>query len=128
MKTFVPSSRFVVAAAVAVLVAAAFAVQAAEQGPTAPSVISVFKVEGMTCGGCEASVKITVKRLDGVQAVEASHAEKRATVTYDADKVTPQAIVEAIAKLGYTAELVETKSATAEPEATGLLATLRACC
>jgi copper chaperone CopZ len=128
MKKLVPSSRFVVAAALALLVAATFAVRAAEPEPTAPSVTSVFKVEGMTCGGCEASVKMTVKRLDGVQAVEASHTEKRATVTYDAEKVTPQAIVEAIEKLGYTAELVETRAAEAEPKATGWLAKLRACC
>jgi copper chaperone CopZ len=128
MMKLVPSSRFVVAAAVAVLVAATFAVRAEEQKPTAPSVTSVFKVEGMTCGGCEAGVKMTVKRLDGVQAVEASHTEKRATVTYDAEKVTPQAIVEAIEKLGYTAELVETRTAGAEPRATGFLAKLRACC
>lgn len=128
MKKLVPSWKFVAAAAVVVLLAATFAVRAAEQEPTAPSVTSVFKVKGMTCGGCEAGVKMTVKRLDGVQAVEASHTEMRATVTYDAEKVTPQAIVEAIEKLGYTAELVETKAAVAEPKATGLLAKLRACC
>ena len=81
-----------------------------------------------TCGGCEASVKMTVKRLDGVREVEASHTEKRATVTYDAKKVSPEAIVAAIEKLGYTAELVETKTTTAETKATGLLAKLRACC
>jgi copper chaperone CopZ len=93
-----------------------------------PLVTSVFRVEGMTCGGCEASVKMTVKRLDGVREVEASHTEKRATVTYDAKKVSPEAIVAAIEKLGYTAELVETKTTTAETKATGLLAKLRACC
>jgi copper chaperone CopZ len=128
MKKLVPSWRFVAAAAVAVLFAAPFVIRAAEQEPTTPLVTSIFKVEGMTCGGCEASVKMTVKRLDGVQAVEASHTEKRATVTYDPEKVTPQAIVDTIEKLGYTAELVETKTATAEPKATGLLAKLRACC
>lgn len=128
MKKLVPSWRFVAFVALALL-AATFAVRAAEQEPTAqPLVTSFFKVEGMTCGGCEASVKVAVKRLDGVKAVEASHTEKRATVTYDSHKVTPQAIIEAIDKLGYTAELIETKAATAEPKTTGLLARLRACC
>ena len=128
MKKLVLSWRFVAAAVVAVLVAATFAVRAAEPDLATPSVTSVFKVEGMTCGSYEASVKLTVKRLDGVDAVEASHTEKRATVTYDADKVTPQAIVEAIEKLGYEAELVDTKPATAAPRSGGLLAKLRACC
>ena len=129
MKKVVPSRLFIGATGVAVFVAAAFALGAAEQEPTAPpSVTSVFKVEGMTCGGCEASVKMTVKRLDGVRGVEASHTEKRATVTYDAEKVTPQAIVDGIERLGYTAELVETTTASEEPKTTGLLAKLRACC
>jgi copper chaperone CopZ len=126
MKKLVPSWKFVAVVAVAVLITATFGLRAAESEAAVPSVTSVFHVEGMTCGGCEASVKLTVKRLDGVQAVEASHTEKRATVTYDSRRVTPQAIVEAIEKLSYTAELVETKAA--EPEATGLLARLRACC
>lgn len=68
---------------------------------------SVFKVEGMTCGGCEVGVRLSVKKLDGVEEVEASYEEGRATVTYDAAKVTPEQIVAAIEELGYTAELLD---------------------
>jgi len=129
MKKVVPSWRLIAATAIAVLVAATLVLRAAEpDSAEPPSVTSVFKVEGMTCGGCEAGVKIAVKRLDGVREVEVSHTEKRASVTYDAERVTPQAIVEAIEKLGYTAELIETKTAATEPKSTGLLAKLRACC
>lgn len=85
----------------------------------APFVTSTFQVEGMTCGGCEAGVKLAVKRLDGVVKVEASYEEKRATVTYDGAKVTPRAIVQAIEKLGYRARLVETKKNGAAPKSSG---------
>ena len=66
---------------------------------------TVFAVGGMTCGGCEASVKMVVKKLDGVEKVTASNKEGRATVTYDPAKVTTDNIVAAIEKIGYTAEV-----------------------
>ncbi len=93
------------------------------------NVTSVFKVEGMTCGGCEAGVRISVEKLDGVEEVEASHKEARATVTYDASKVSPEQIVEAIKKLGYKAELQEPEEGTEEPtSSTFSLADLFSCC
>ena len=122
------TKTFVALALLLTLGTLAWVSRAAAEDGEAPAVTSIFEVEGMTCGGCEASVRMAVKRLDGVREVTASHTEKRAAVTYDAQKVTPQAIVEAIEKLGYTAKLVETKAATAEPQASGLLARLRAYC
>jgi len=67
--------------------------------------ISTFQVAGMTCGGCEVGVRRVVGKLEGVKEIEASHKEGTATVTYQADKVTPDAIIAAIEELGYTAEL-----------------------
>lgn len=64
-----------------------------------------FTVQGMTCSGCAVGVKATVKRLPGVQKVEASFEEGKAVVTYDPSKVTPEKIKPAIEKLGYKAEL-----------------------
>ncbi len=69
------------------------------------SVTSVFKVEGMTCGACEAGVSIAVKKLEGVEKVVASTEEGSATVTYDPGKVSAEKIEAAIEKLGYDAEL-----------------------
>jgi copper chaperone CopZ len=86
----------------AVIGAAAWTVGAEES--QAGLETTVFKVEGMTCGGCEASVKMVVKKLDGVEKVTASHKEGRATVTYDPAKVTTDDIEAAIEKIGYTAE------------------------
>lgn len=68
---------------------------------------SSFNVTGMTCGGCEAGVRRVVKKLEGIEAVEASYKNGTATVDYQADKVTPDDIIAAIEKLGYTAELIE---------------------
>ena len=73
---------------------------AAEEAAT-----STFHVTGMTCGGCEVGVRRVVNKLEGVQEVEASHEEGTATVTYQADTVTPDDIIAAIEELGYTAEL-----------------------
>ena len=68
---------------------------------------TVFRVEGMTCGGCEAGVKIAVTKLDGVASVDASYEKGTATVTYDPEQVTREEIVAAIEKLGYKAEVAE---------------------
>ena len=86
---------------------------AAAEDETARIVTATFAVEGMTCGGCEAGVEIKVGRLAGVQSVEASHEEGRAAVTYAPDEVTPEAIIEAIEELGYSAELVEEEAGAA---------------
>ena len=71
---------------------------------TSETVTTVFNVAGMTCGGCEAAVRTTVKRLDGVKRVEASRKEGKALVTYDPVKVSVSEIEAAIEKLGYQAE------------------------
>ena len=77
------------------------------------SVTSVFEVDGMTCGGCEAGLRLTVKKLDGVEEVKPSHTDKNVEVTYDPEKVTTDKIQAAIEKLGYKAKLQKTEKAAA---------------
>lgn len=67
---------------------------------------STFQVTGMTCGGCEVGVRRVLKKLEGVEAVEASYEDGTATVTYRVEEVTPDDIIAAIEELGYTAEFV----------------------
>ena len=55
----------------------------------------------MTCGGCENAVKRTLKNLDGVEDVTASHSAGLVGVRFDATKVTPAVLKEAIESLGY---------------------------
>ena len=79
-------------------------------------VTSEFQITGMTCGGCAAGVKMTVKKLDGVTSVDASYDKGNAVVTYNPEKVTVEQIKDAIKKLGYEAELKE-PSNSRRPEA-----------
>src|SRR5260370_38568863 len=78
------------------------------------TVTSVFKVEGMTCGGCEAGVRMKVKKLAGVEKVEASYETNRARVSYDPKIVTPHRIVAAIKHLGHSPRAL-TDQTTAGP-------------
>lgn len=60
-----------------------------------------FKVEGMTCTGCEEHVKYTTNQVEGVQEVTASYEKGSAIVAYDQSKATREQIVEAINSTGY---------------------------
>ncbi len=62
-------------------------------------------LEGLTCAACKFAVKAALERLDGVEQVDVSYLEKKATVAYDPTKVTPQQLVDAVNAAGYHAEL-----------------------
>lgn len=68
-----------------------------------------FAVDGMTCGGCAASTKVVLRRLDGVKDADASYAESTAWALYDPAKVTPERMMAAIRELGYTPTIVESR-------------------
>ncbi|MCS4178625.1 copper chaperone CopZ [Salinibacter ruber] len=55
----------------------------------------------MKCSGCVERVQSVLGRLDGVQSVADLEA-KTATVRYDADRTSPDAILDAIEKAGYS--------------------------
>ena len=61
-------------------------------------------VEGMTCTGCENTIKTGVSELDGVVEVEASHVNAKTFVKVDTSLTTPEAISEKIASSGYKVE------------------------
>jgi Cu+-exporting ATPase len=75
--------------------------QERQEAPAAQTSIVSLPVEGMSCASCVASVKRTVRALEGVTSVEVSLAERRARVRYDENKVTPDQIAAAIRELGY---------------------------
>ena len=62
-----------------------------------------LKVEGMTCQGCVSSVTRTLSGVPGVQKVEVSLADSRATVTYDPAKAGPAELRRAVENAGYGA-------------------------
>lgn len=84
-----------------------WSLRASADGDSRHSVTSDFRVEGMTCTGCEVGIELSVGKLDGVVDVEASYEEGMATVTYDPEEVDADEIVGAIETLGYSAEPVE---------------------
>lgn len=120
-------TQLVVVVAVLAVLAAVGGVARAAAGDEAATSASTFKVEGMTCGGCEAGVKAKVKKLAGVESVEASYKEGTARVVYDPAKITPQQIIAAIEQLGYKAELQETET-QARAGARSDLRSRLACC
>jgi copper chaperone CopZ len=70
--------------------------------------VCTLKVSGMTCGGCEAAVRMAARSVEGVTEARASYAKARAEITYDPSQTTPQAIAQAITdKSGFKAQLVE---------------------
>jgi len=60
-----------------------------------------IKVQGMTCGGCVASVTRVLKAVPGVDQVDVKLVPGQATVRYDAAKVTVPALKSAIVDAGY---------------------------
>jgi len=60
-----------------------------------------FDVEGMTCVGCEASVKHAVQNVDGVLETEVSYATRSATIAFDKTKTNRDALVAAVNSTGF---------------------------
>ena len=62
-----------------------------------------IKVQGMTCGGCVASVKRALQRIEGVENVEVSLADAQARVQYDPARVNESQLRSAIEDAGFDA-------------------------
>ena len=65
-----------------------------------PDNARIFDVEGMHCGHCEAHIKETLTKLDGVHSAKANHKTGKVVVVAD-DKVTDEAIKAAIKEAGF---------------------------
>ena len=60
-----------------------------------------FDVQGMTCAGCEESIKHAVNELEGIVNVNASYEKASAEVEFDNTKTTKEQIEKAINSTGY---------------------------
>lgn len=65
-----------------------------------------LKIDGMTCGGCVKSVTRVLSELDSVAQADVSLEKAQAVVSFDANKVQPAALVEAVEYAGFDAEVV----------------------
>jgi mercuric transport protein len=62
-------------------------------------------LDGMTCASCGATIRVVLKKLDGVRDATVSFKDRRAQVTYDPARVTPDKMVKAIEDAGYKARV-----------------------
>ncbi|MCM1289671.1 MAG: heavy metal translocating P-type ATPase [Corallococcus sp.] len=65
-----------------------------------------FTVTGMTCSACSSHVEKAVKKLDGVKSVSVSLLTNGMQVDFDEKAVTSDAIVDAVQKSGYGAQVL----------------------
>ncbi len=65
-----------------------------------------LRVEGMYCAACPATVRLALKRLPGVVNAKVSYKEKKATISYQPEKVTVEQMIKAIKNSGYGAYMV----------------------
>jgi len=52
-------------------------------------------------------VDMTLEELDGVESAKTDHASGESIVTYDSEVVGPDALVQAVRRVGYDAEAVD---------------------
>jgi copper chaperone CopZ len=62
-----------------------------------------LSVRGMTCANCARGVQNTLASLPGVTKSSVDLTAANATVEYDTELVTPEAIATAVCELGYEA-------------------------
>lgn len=76
-----------------------------EDKKPAPKKVAVasFRVEGMDCSGCGDKVKQALTANAAIVKVDVKVADKRVTVEYDAEQLTPEKIAKMISDLGYKA-------------------------
>lgn len=58
-------------------------------------------VRNMTCAACPITVKKSLEKVSGVNAVKVDYDKKTATVTYDPDKTRPDALTHATTDAGF---------------------------
>ncbi|WP_201576345.1 heavy-metal-associated domain-containing protein [Psychrobacter immobilis] len=63
----------------------------------------IIKIDGMTCGGCVASVHAATGEIDGLDLITVDLADNLATVSFDDSKTSAEAIASAIEEAGFDA-------------------------
>ncbi len=67
-----------------------------------------LSIPGMTCSACPITVKAALKRVEWVSSVQVRYEERYATVTFDDDKTSVDAITQATTNAGYPSTLKQT--------------------
>jgi len=65
----------------------------------------LLEIKDMHCSNCAMKLQSLEDDLPGVDTVDASYRSQKMKVVYDEAIVSPEAIMEAVRKLGYTPEI-----------------------
>jgi len=66
------------------------------------STTQIYRVKGMHCASCSSVIEKTLKKVAGVQSVEANFGTETAKVSFDNSKTSPEALSKKIEPLGYS--------------------------
>jgi len=64
---------------------------------------TVLRAQGFSCPSCVAKIEKQVGRLDGVENVRVHFASARIEVDHDAERISADDLIAAVAKAGYKA-------------------------
>ncbi len=73
--------------------------------PSAATTDWTLPIEGMTCASCVARVEKALKKVPGVVSAEVNLATEKAQVSMQGETTTPDALIAAVEKAGYTAHV-----------------------
>ena len=62
-----------------------------------------LNIEGMHCGACATGIQMITTGMDGVTGAFVDYEGKKGEIEFDPTKVSKEAIITEIGKLGYTA-------------------------
>lgn len=65
-----------------------------------------MNIEGMHCGACATGIQMLVSQMDGVKSVFVDYDKKKGTFEFDSMITNLDAIIKAIAELGFKAVVV----------------------
>ncbi|WP_199508939.1 MULTISPECIES: heavy-metal-associated domain-containing protein [unclassified Psychrobacter] len=65
----------------------------------------IIHIDGMTCGGCVASVHTATADIDGLHTLTVELSDNQATATFDDAQTSAEAIAEAISDAGFDARV-----------------------
>ena len=76
-----------------------------------------YRIGGMACGFCVASIGKAIGRMPGVRSVHVNLAHEETLIEFDPDRVTPQKFAQTLNELGYTVRSLDRLRAFEEERA-----------
>lgn len=85
-------------------------------GYNGTSAMANMSIKGMTCGGCETSVKSALEKVPGViKVVSIDHKAGSALVCYDPAKVKTELLTTTVSNKGFAAEIIPAVATSGTP-------------